>query len=66
MGLLPDEYFRADFGNELPFGFKDFEEALSSIDIDNPPLLSTFKVGGDIYTLVEKDGNLEFVEYEEG
>ncbi len=66
MGMLPDQYFRADYGNDLGYGFEGFDDALSTIDYDNPPIGETFKISGQIYTLGLINKKLEFVKREEG
>jgi len=64
MGILIDEYPRADRGDS-GYGFKDFEDAMSTQDPDCPDIGMTFKILGRIYELQTGERGLEFVEFEE-
>lgn len=50
MGLLPDDWLRADYGNDTPFISK--EEAMTTVDLDHPPVGATYNIAGHIYKLM--------------
>ena len=63
IGLLKDQYKRADYGNELNggWGFADIGNVLMTLDLDNLQTGATYKIAGEIFTLEESKGNPVFV-----